>query len=186
MSADKRTKEQIIESIKETMPFKLSENQVPYILEAMEIYAKQFKPQRTIYTEYSESLIREKGVEYCEELLELTIKDEQSKQDEVKIAMSEPCEPKDYIIEPQPQEKVDEPSDIYDEKLMDLLWQVKEGKVHPNRAWRTLLKLQANTTQDNELRKAAEKVVYEWHNSVGEECIDAAMVELVKALNQNK
>ena len=43
-----------------------------------------------------------------------------------------------------------------------------------------------NTTQDNGLRKAAEKVVYEWHNSVGEECIDAAMVELVKVLNSKK
>jgi hypothetical protein len=43
-----------------------------------------------------------------------------------------------------------------------------------------------NTTQDNGLRKAAEKVVYEWHNSVGEECIDAAMVELVKLLNSKK
>jgi hypothetical protein len=87
---------------------------------------------------------------------------------------------------PQPQEKVGEPSDIYDEKLMDLLWQVKEGKVHPNRAWKTLLKLQANTLQDNELRMAAEKVVYEWHNSVGEECIDAAMVKLVRVLNSKK
>jgi hypothetical protein len=40
--------------------------------------------------------------------------------------------------------------------------------------------------QDNQLREAAEKVVYEWHNSVGEECIDAAMVELVKVLNSKK
>lgn len=45
---------------------------------------------------------------------------------------------------------------------------------------------QSKQEEDNGLRKAAEKVVYEWHNSVGEECIDAAMVELVKALNQNK
>ena len=36
------------------------------------------------------------------------------------------------------------------------------------------------------LREAAEKVVYEWHNSVGEECIDAAMVKLVKVLNSKK
>jgi len=40
--------------------------------------------------------------------------------------------------------------------------------------------------QDTKLREAAEKVVYEWHNSVGEECIDAAMVELVKVLNSKK
>lgn len=40
--------------------------------------------------------------------------------------------------------------------------------------------------KDNGLREAAEKVVYEWHNSVGEECIDAAMVELVKVLNSKK
>lgn len=38
----------------------------------------------------------------------------------------------------------------------------------------------------DKVREAAEKVVYEWHNSVGEECIDAAMVKLVKVLNQNK
>jgi hypothetical protein len=42
------------------------------------------------------------------------------------------------------------------------------------------------TIQDNGLREAAEKVVYEWHNSVGEECIDAAMVKLVKVLNSKK
>jgi hypothetical protein len=59
-------------------------------------------------------------------------------------------EPKNEENE-QPKEKVDEPSDIYDEKLIDLLWQVKEGKVHPNRAWRTLIKTQETTIQDNGL-----------------------------------
>jgi hypothetical protein len=44
----------------------------------------------------------------------------------------------------------------------------------------------SDTIQDNGLREAAEKVVYEWHNSIGEECIDAAMVELVKVLNSKK
>ena len=42
------------------------------------------------------------------------------------------------------------------------------------------------TKQHDQLREAAEKVVYEWHNSVGEECIDAAMVKLVKVLNSKK
>lgn len=40
--------------------------------------------------------------------------------------------------------------------------------------------------EQDKVREAAEKVVYEWHNSVGEECIDAAMIKLVKVLNQNK
>ena len=40
--------------------------------------------------------------------------------------------------------------------------------------------------KEGKLREAAEKVVYEWYNSVGEECIDAAMVELVKVLNSKK
>ncbi len=79
----------------------------------------------------------------------------QSKQEEVDLFQKPVIH--NVFEKPQPQEKTEEPSDIYDEKLIDLLWQVKEGKVHPNRAWKALLKAQENTFQNNELRKAAEK-----------------------------
>ncbi len=35
-----------------------------------------------------------------------------------------------------------------DEKLMDLLWNVKEGKTHPNRAWKSILQVFKSTKQD--------------------------------------
>jgi hypothetical protein len=92
----------------------------------------------------------------------------------------------DELLKPQPQEKVDVKSLAY-EYAAEICY---SGKANPEMTSEEVTKVFeraiANTIQDNELRMAAEKVVYEWHNSVGEECIDAAMVELVKALNQNK
>jgi hypothetical protein len=41
MKNKNRTKEQILDEMIEAMPFNLSENHKPYILEAMEIYAQQ-------------------------------------------------------------------------------------------------------------------------------------------------
>ena len=40
-----------------------------------------------------------------------------------------------------------------------------------------------NDFPNNQLREAAEKVVYEWHNSVGEECIETIMDEQLKKIH---
>ena len=70
----------------------------------------------------------------------------------------------------------------YDEKLMDLLWEVKEGSIHPNRAWKRILPL----IQPDQLREAAEKVVdYALYGGLGVNLHDA-ICELEKELNQKK
>lgn len=117
----------------------------------------------------------------------------QSKQDEVNdnphLGYKTALVP-DGISNYQPQERVDEFGERVDEAAARYATENSGGQdgdyTHIAEHFDAGAYWALNTLQDNKLREAAEKVVYEWHNSVGEECIDAAMVELVKALNQNK
>ena len=53
---------------------------------------------------------------------------------------------------------------LFDEKAIDLLWQVKEGKIHPNRAWKEIMKgAKADMNMYVEFLKAEGIVVEEEH-----------------------